>query len=150
MTGQVLLQCPQGFRVGLKRARTAISWLANCSIPSKVLPETLSVNEDKMTRFRSVLLSAASRLGAGRLNSLGRLRFSREMRSRRTMHLLGLIDAALGRLERGDFGICAECGEAIPVKRLEAIPWAAYCGPCQEQVDDRASDLNQGQLQLAI
>jgi DnaK suppressor protein len=49
---------------------------------------------------------------------------------------LKLIDAALERLDRGEFGICEECGEAIPLKRLEAIPWAACCVPCQERLGD--------------
>ena len=49
---------------------------------------------------------------------------------------LKLIDAALERLDGGEFGICAECGDAIPFKRLEAIPWAACCVPCQERLGD--------------
>jgi len=47
---------------------------------------------------------------------------------------LKLIDTALERLDRGEFGICEGCGDAIPPKRLEAIPWAAYCVPCQERL----------------
>ncbi len=34
------------------------------------------------------------------------------------------IDAALGRLDDGVYGICAVSGQAIPKERLEAIPWA--------------------------
>ena len=30
------------------------------------------------------------------------------------------IDQALGRLARGNYGTCAECGEGIPVERLIA------------------------------
>ena len=30
-----------------------------------------------------------------------------------------LIDAALERLDRGEFGLCADCEESIPAKRLE-------------------------------
>jgi RNA polymerase-binding transcription factor DksA len=36
-----------------------------------------------------------------------------------------LIDAALGRIENGTYGICIHSGEPIPQERLEAIPWAA-------------------------
>src|SRR5208283_4051632 len=35
---------------------------------------------------------------------------------------LRYIDQALGRLERGNYGTCAECGESIPVERLMAVP----------------------------
>lgn len=40
------------------------------------------------------------------------------------------IDEALSRIERGTYGICAECGEKIPKARLEALPTAALCISC--------------------
>jgi DnaK suppressor protein len=45
---------------------------------------------------------------------------------------LRMIEEALDRLDSGDYGICLSCEEPIPVKRLNAIPWARYCVPCQE------------------
>ncbi|PWU04486.1 MAG: hypothetical protein C5B51_16685 [Terriglobia bacterium] len=45
---------------------------------------------------------------------------------------LRLVDEALDRLDSGDYGICLSCEEAIPPKRLRALPWARYCVPCQE------------------
>lgn len=47
--------------------------------------------------------------------------------------LLRELEAALRRLERGTFGICAGCGEPISEKRLEAVPWAKFCIPCYER-----------------
>lgn len=35
------------------------------------------------------------------------------------------IDAALGRIEDGTYGICVVSGKPIPKDRLQAIPWAA-------------------------
>ena len=40
------------------------------------------------------------------------------------------IEAALERIERGEYGICVHCGEPIPEKRLEIIPHAARCASC--------------------
>lgn len=37
------------------------------------------------------------------------------------------IDAALGRVAAGTYGMCAVCGEAIPPSRLEARPSADRC-----------------------
>jgi RNA polymerase-binding transcription factor DksA len=37
------------------------------------------------------------------------------------------INDALERLEQKTFGRCEECGQAIPEKRLEALPYARYC-----------------------
>lgn len=46
--------------------------------------------------------------------------------------LLIQIDEAVGRLEGEAFGHCTNCGEAIGLPRLRAIPWARYCIDCQE------------------
>jgi len=45
------------------------------------------------------------------------------------------VRAALKRIEEGSYGICMSCEAPIPNKRLEAVPWAAYCVRCQEAVD---------------
>lgn len=37
------------------------------------------------------------------------------------------VNAALKRIEDGTYGRCVVCGQTIPEKRLEAIPWAARC-----------------------
>jgi len=55
----------------------------------------------------------------------------------RESHRLREVRNALARIEEGSYGICLGCGEAIPAKRLEAVPWAAYCVRCQEAVDAR-------------
>jgi DnaK suppressor protein len=49
--------------------------------------------------------------------------------------LLKEVQAALARLDGDAFGICLRCDEEIPEKRLKALPWAAYCVPCQEAMD---------------
>ena len=46
--------------------------------------------------------------------------------------LLESIDAALARIEAGQYGKCIHCGEPILDKRLEAVPWARHCLRCQD------------------
>jgi DnaK suppressor protein len=41
------------------------------------------------------------------------------------------IDAALERLARGSYGVCETCGLPIAVARLQAVPFATRCVPCQ-------------------
>jgi DnaK suppressor protein len=41
------------------------------------------------------------------------------------------IEEAMALLDRGDYGACAECGIPIPFERLEAVPGARFCVPCQ-------------------
>lgn len=40
------------------------------------------------------------------------------------------VDSALLRLEAGSYGVCSQCGRAIPTERLEARPFADRCVPC--------------------
>jgi DnaK suppressor protein len=47
---------------------------------------------------------------------------------------LRLVEEALDRLQSGDFGVCLSCEQPIPLKRLQALPWARYCVPCQEAI----------------
>jgi len=44
---------------------------------------------------------------------------------------------ALARIEAEDYGHCEECGEPIPVARLEIDPAADYCVRCAERLEDR-------------
>lgn len=37
------------------------------------------------------------------------------------------IDAALGRIDRGEYGVCQVCGRQIPDERLEAVPATRFC-----------------------
>ena len=49
--------------------------------------------------------------------------------------MLDHIVAALARLRAGDYGICHDCAEEIPEKRLYALPFATRCVLCQERVE---------------
>ena len=37
------------------------------------------------------------------------------------------VEAALQRIETGEYGTCSVCGKKIPVERLEAVPWTTLC-----------------------
>jgi RNA polymerase-binding protein DksA len=47
------------------------------------------------------------------------------------------IGEALDAIEAGRYGLCTACGEAIPIARLEALPFASTCVPCQEAQERR-------------
>jgi len=51
-----------------------------------------------------------------------------EMERRR----IRLVEEALKRIDRGEYGNCMQCGQEIPEKRLEVEPWARHCIRCQE------------------
>jgi len=40
------------------------------------------------------------------------------------------IDAALARMEAGEYGVCRDCGQDIDPRRLAALPYALLCTEC--------------------
>jgi RNA polymerase-binding protein DksA len=56
--------------------------------------------------------------------------------------LLHEIDAALGRLESGGYGICVECGREIAEQRLLATPTVQTCIQCQEMLEREQRRVN--------
>lgn len=44
--------------------------------------------------------------------------------------LLAKVDHARQRISRGTYGVCEHCGAAIPVERLEALPYSTTCVAC--------------------
>lgn len=83
-------------------------------------PEGIAI-ERSADSMDAVLLANERDLNVERLN--------------RETRLLRQVAEALGRLATKEFGICLECGEPIPAKRLMALPWAALCLQCQEAAD---------------
>lgn len=47
------------------------------------------------------------------------------------------VEEALDRIEKKHYGKCLHCGEEISPKRLEVLPFARYCVPCQEKMENR-------------
>ena len=49
---------------------------------------------------------------------------------------LGQIEAALERIEDGEYGLCEECGTRIPKTRLNALPYATMCVKCASRLEE--------------
>jgi DnaK suppressor protein len=52
-----------------------------------------------------------------------------------TRDQLSRVDAALGRLDDGTYGVCERCGQSIAAGRLEARPTATMCIDCASRAD---------------
>lgn len=44
------------------------------------------------------------------------------------------VDDALARLDAGEYGRCARCGDEIALARLEVRPFATHCVSCAEKL----------------
>jgi DnaK suppressor protein len=42
------------------------------------------------------------------------------------------VEGALDRIAKNKYGKCQHCGTEISPKRLEVLPFARFCVPCQE------------------
>lgn len=60
------------------------------------------------------------------------LQFAGRLRERE-QGLLAKIQAALVKIEEGEYGECTSCGEAIGVARLRARPVAELCIECKNE-----------------
>lgn len=49
-----------------------------------------------------------------------------------TEDLLRKAEKALDRLNEGSYGVCESCGAAIPVARLEVLPYTTVCVECAQ------------------
>ncbi|TNE39791.1 MAG: TraR/DksA family transcriptional regulator [Alphaproteobacteria bacterium] len=71
-----------------------------------------------------------SRVGRlSRMDALQGQAMAQATERRRQQELLR-IEAALKRLEEGDYGYCVSCGDEIALKRLDLDPSVASCVKC--------------------
>jgi DnaK suppressor protein len=61
------------------------------------------------------------------LEQLGRDTSLKEVERRELL----AVEKALSKMATGSFGICEDCGEEIPAKRLMVLPAARLCANCQ-------------------
>jgi DnaK suppressor protein len=118
------LNSTDGARCLLKRELDAVT--ARLHAETEV-PKAGSPTGDFLDIAQGVQHQELARLNAERLSE----------RARR-------LRVALSRVSDGDYGICAECGESIPPKRLVAVPDATTCLACQERLErTRLADCRQ-------
>jgi DnaK suppressor protein len=46
------------------------------------------------------------------------------------------VEEALDRIDKNEYGKCQHCGAEISSKRLEVLPFAKFCVPCQENLEN--------------
>ena len=115
----------------VKSARPAVS-SATTAAPAR--PAQQSVPQRATTSATTTQPVAA---GPGKIN---REEIAAEMR--RTVHRFfdralaeASIENALERMRQGQYGVCEGCGIAIPLARLNALPYATSCIECQRAAE---------------
>lgn len=98
-----------------------------------------------LTREQEIILANSNRSedidvdGGDEVDIIQRnlLKSMMEKLSMRDKDSLKRIKDALSRIEDGSFGECESCGDAIPEKRLSAVPYCTTCVDCAEQAEHR-------------
>lgn len=68
-----------------------------------------------------------------RMDSLQNQALTQNLKERE-QHKLALLREALARMDREEFGMCTECGGAIPMERLFVFPEAPVCAACSDSL----------------
>lgn len=64
-----------------------------------------------------------------------KLEYAKELSiEQNTVDLLRKAERALERIDAGTYGTCESCGTAIPVERLEVLPYSTLCVECAARV----------------
>jgi DnaK suppressor protein len=64
-----------------------------------------------------------------------KLEYAKELSiEQNTLDLLRKVDRALERVEAGTYGLCESCGNAIPVERLDVLPYSTLCVECASRI----------------
>ena len=123
------------------------------------------MTKNEINAFRKTLENSRKELGNGNRNrealaietspdDLDRIQHASERdyamgNLERSSNRLREVQAALGRMDAGTFGICAGCEENINLKRLAAVPWTSFCIVCQE-LADRDQDTSQSETDPSL
>lgn len=59
----------------------------------------------------------------------------------RNTHYIKKVNRSLEKIEKGEYGLCEECGEQISAKRLQARPTASFCIECKEEFEREENNL---------
>ena len=60
-----------------------------------------------------------------------KLEYAKELSiEQNTLDLLSKVNHALERVDAKTYGICESCGKAIPVERLDVLPYSTLCVEC--------------------
>jgi RNA polymerase-binding protein DksA len=103
--------------------------------------EALLALRDELSRQRAELLQAERVDGTGtavdEMDAAAAEQDRAVAAERLSSHqdVLQEIEAALKRIESGEYGICERTGRAIPARRLRALPWTRFCREAEAELE---------------
>ncbi len=102
----------------------------------ELLIESSSTQRDISQKLKKTIWSCADENDRGSLESERTLLIAQ---ADWTGRLIRDIKESLKLMDRGEFGVCALCGEEINPRRMLVYPTARYCAQCQEILESEES-----------
>lgn len=124
--------------------------------------EWMATIRDAMVQQRHELLSVVSSTQAQMAEKAGDLpdvsdRASEGFEDELAVGLIAIeaaklddIEAAIQRIDDGSYGLCVDCGKAIPRKRLEVLPFARRCLTCAGESERRVKAVDESEVEEDI
>lgn len=110
--------------------------------------EQMEAAKEKLLRLRKEVLlevsqinSASRELGQESVSDIGDISsntYNRDVLlnlSENQRQKVRDIDAALDRIDKGEYGICLRCEEEIDPRRMAVRPFSRYCIDCKTEVE---------------
>ena len=127
---------------GRKHARRSTGRpTASLKIKVKVGPikkQLLAMRDDLMKTVRKQQLSETALQDTGDSVDQASLSIEKELLfelSDNERVTLDQIEAALRKIDKGNYGLCESCQKPISKPRLQALPFARYCISCQSTIE---------------
>jgi DnaK suppressor protein len=121
--------------------QNTLSRLSACLLArkSELLGEISSARQADIAAANAIGAAATDIHDTKDLASNSELTLLKDAEERRDQNELADVNAALSRLNGGNYGVCVDCAQPIDLLRLTAIPAAARCLACQTQFESPTS-----------
>jgi len=119
---------------------------------NEIITILLQLRDDTLREIKANIKSGADTLSTGDQSGDVCDQASSE-RDRELILLLGdrekeklnALDEALLRIKEGEYGICEECEEEIPLGRLKVMPFAVHCVNCKSELEKQQALTGRGE-----
>ncbi len=99
---------------------------------ARLIQQELSATEKQIVDLRELTKPIAPDCAIGRVSRMDAInnKSINEAALRKAEIKLSGLKYALQRIDEQDFGVCAKCGQVIPLGRIMLMPHSRFCARC--------------------
>ncbi len=111
--------------------------MTDIAATQKLLEDRLEFLEQRVQKLETSLRASHSQKFADQAVERESDEIKEEL-EKESVHEIALIKLALNRIESGEYGECASCGQEISAGRLKALPYTSKCITCESEAENAA------------